>query len=186
VTRIPSHTLTEAPAASRPLLEGAARSSPTGKPLNLHAQMAHSPSVLAAYTSIREAIAAHGTLDSQVRSALMLAAAGVSHSGYAEDVTSRLALRTGWTQGQALALRDGQSLGDDKLDSLIAVVREAAGRAGQVGDMTWERAAACGWTSVELAEAFTYLALTIFTAYFLNSAQTPNDLSAVAGANGTV
>ena len=63
MTRIPSHTLTEAPAASRPLLEGAARSSPTGKPLNLHAQMAHSPSVLAAYTSIREAIAAHGTLD---------------------------------------------------------------------------------------------------------------------------
>jgi hypothetical protein len=52
--------------------------------------------------------------------------------------------------------------------------------------MTWERAAACGWTSVELAEAFTYLALTIFTAYFLNYAQTPNDLSAVAGANGTV
>ena len=72
MTRIPSHTLTEAPGV-RPLLEGAARSSPTGKPLNLHAQMAHSPSVLAAYTSIREAIAAHGTLDSQVRSALMLA-----------------------------------------------------------------------------------------------------------------
>ena len=52
--------------------------------------------------------------------------------------------------------------------------------------MTWERAAACGWTSTELAEAFAYLALTIFTAYFLNYVQTPNDLSAVAGANGTV
>jgi hypothetical protein len=71
-----------------------------------------------------------------------------------------------------LALRDGRSLGDDKLGSLIAVVREAAGRAGQVGDSTWERAAACGWTSAELAEAFAYLALTIFTAYFLNYAQT--------------
>ena len=190
MTRIPSHTLTEAPAASRPLLEGAARSSPTGKPLNLHAQMAHSPAVLAAYTSIREAIAAHGTLDSRVRSALMLATAGVSHSGYAEDVTSRLALRTGWTQAEVLALRDGRSPGDDKLGALIAVVREAAGRAGQVGDVTWERAAACGWTSAELAEAFAYLALTIFTAYFLNYAQTPNDLAsthnAVAvGAKGT-
>jgi hypothetical protein len=115
----------------------------------------------------------------------MLATAGVSHSGYAEDVTSRLALRTGWTQAEVLALRDGQSPGDDKLGSLIAVVREAAGRAGQVGDVTWERAAACGWTSAELAEAFAYLALTIFTAYFLNYAQTPNDLSAAVGANGT-
>jgi hypothetical protein len=65
------------------------------------------------------------------------------------------------------------------------VVREAAGRAGQVGDVTWERAAAYGWTSAELAEAFAYLALTIFTAYFLNYAQTPNDLSAAVGANGT-
>ena len=120
MTRIPSHTRTEAPAASRPLLEGAARSSPTGQPLNLHAQLAHSPTVLAAYTSIRE----------------------------------------------------------------------AAGRAGQVSDVTWERAAACGWTSAELAEAFAYLALTIFTAYFLNYAQTPNDLASTrnavtVGANGT-
>ena len=51
--------------------------------------------------------------------------------------------------------------------------------------MTW-----MAWTSAELAEAFAYLALTIFTAYFLNYAQTPNDLAsthnAVAvGANGT-
>lgn len=88
----------------------------------------------------------------------MLPTASVSHSGYAEDVTSRLALRTGWTQAEVLALRDGRSLGDDKLGSLIAVVREAAGRAGQVDDVTWERAAAC--------------------------AQTPNDLSAAVGAVG--
>jgi roadblock/LC7 domain-containing protein len=49
VTRIPSLTSQEAPGASRTMLEGVVQFSPTGKLLNLHAQMAHSPAVLAAY-----------------------------------------------------------------------------------------------------------------------------------------
>jgi hypothetical protein len=40
VTRIPGHTIADAPEASRPLLESVVQFSPTGKPLNLHAQMA--------------------------------------------------------------------------------------------------------------------------------------------------
>jgi hypothetical protein len=43
VTRIPSHTIEDAPEASRPLLQNVIQFSPTGRPLNLHAQMAHSP-----------------------------------------------------------------------------------------------------------------------------------------------
>jgi len=184
VTRIPSHTIQDAPEASRPLLEGLVPVSPTGKLLNLHAQMAHSPAVLAAYTSIRQATVVHGTLDPRVRSALMLTAAGVSHSAYAQVLTSFLALRSGWSQAELVSLRDGHRLGDDKIDSLVGVVREAAGRAGRVSDTTWQQAVACGWDSEQITEAFGYLGLTVFTAYFLNYAQTPVDLpasSAVAG-----
>jgi carboxymuconolactone decarboxylase family protein len=184
VTRIPGHTIADAPGASRPLLEGVAPFSPTGKLLNLHAQMAHAPAVLAAYTAIRQATAAHGTLEPRVRAALMLATAGVSHSAYAEAVTSQLAVRSGWSPAQVSCLRDGQSLGDEKVDSLVCVVREAAARAGRVSDLTWQQAAACGWSSQELAEAFAYLALTVFTAYFLNYAQTPVDLPSGAVAAG--
>jgi hypothetical protein len=184
VTRIPGHTIADAPAAARPLLEGVAPFSPTGKLLNLHAQISHSPAVLAAYVSIRQATAAHGTLEPRVRSALMLATAGVSHSVHAAAVTSMLALRSGWSPAQVARLRDGYPLGEDKADSLVRVVREAAMRAGQVGDLAWRRAAACGWSSEELAEAFTYLALTVFTAYFLNYAQTPLDLPTGAAAAG--
>lgn len=67
MTRIPGHTIADAPSASRSLLEDVAPFSPTGKLLNLHAQMAHAPAVLAAYTAIRQATAAHGTLEPQVR-----------------------------------------------------------------------------------------------------------------------
>jgi hypothetical protein len=126
------------------LLEGVVPFSPTGTLLNLHAQMAHSPAVLAA--------------------------AGVSHSAYAEAVTSFLAIRAGWSQSDVQLLRDGLAVGDDKIDSLADVVREAAARDGRV--------------SQQLAEAFAYLALTVFTAYFLNYAQTPIDLPATPVASG--
>jgi alkylhydroperoxidase family enzyme len=176
VTRIPSHTIQDAPEASRPLLEGVVPFSPTGKLLNLHAQMAHSPAVLAAYTSIRHDTVTYGTLDPRVRSALMLATAAVSQSAYAEAVTSFLAVRSGWSQSDVQSLRDGRALGDDKIDSLVGVVREAARRAGQVSDAAWQWAADSGWSSEQLAEAFAYLALTVFAAYFLNYARTPVDL----------
>ena len=55
MARIDRHTITDAPEASRPLLEGILPFSPTGKLLTMHAQMAHSPAVLAAYASIRQA-----------------------------------------------------------------------------------------------------------------------------------
>jgi hypothetical protein len=182
MTRIPSHTIEDAPEASRPLLENVIQFSPTGRLLNLHAQMAHSPAVLAAYVSIRQANDAHGTLDFPVRAALMLAAAGATHSEYAEAITATLAERAGWSKQQVSSLRDGGSLGDEKIDSILGVMREAAAHAGRVGDMAWERAVACGWTDEQLAEAFAYLGLTVFTGYFLNYARTELDLPAPAAA----
>ena len=182
MSRIPSHTIENAPEAARPLLEGIVEFSPTGALLNLHAQLAHSPAVLAAYVSIRQATAAHGTLEGRVRSALMLATAGAMRSDYAVAVTSALALRAGWSQAEIPTLRDGQSVGDDKIDSVVGVIREAAVRAGRVSDMSWQRAQACGWSSEQLTEAFAYLGLTLFTAYFVSYAQTPVDLPAAAPA----
>jgi len=84
VTRIYPHSIADAPEASRPLLEGILPFSPTGKLLNMHAQMAHSPAVLAAYAAIRQATVTYGTLDPRIRSALMLSTAAVSHSAYAQ------------------------------------------------------------------------------------------------------
>ena len=178
MTRIPSHTIEDAPQASRPFLENVIQFSPTGRLLNLHAQMAHSPAVLAGYVGIRQANDAHGTLEFPVRAALMLAAARATHSEYAEAITATLAARAGWSEQQISALRDGGSLGDDKIDSIVAVVREAAAHQGRAGDLAWERAMACGWTDEQLTEAFSYLALTVFTGYFLNYARTPLDLPA--------
>jgi alkylhydroperoxidase family enzyme len=178
MSRITSHTIDDAPETSRPLLQDAVQFSPTGRPLNLHAQMAHSPAVLDAYMSIRKATATHGTLDPAIRSALMLATAAVTHNDYAVSITATLALRSGWGEADVEALRTGAELGDSKTDSIVAVIREAAVRSGQVADGTWQRAIGSGWNDEQLAEAFVYLGLTVYTAYFLNYAETANDIPA--------
>jgi alkylhydroperoxidase family enzyme len=182
MTRIPSHTIEDAPEASRPLLEDMLQFSPTGRLLDMHAQMAHAPAVLDAYVSIRRATAKHGTLDQQVRTALMLATAVADGSQYALAIISMLALRSGWLPGQVDALTAGKDLGEEKTDALIGVVREAAASSGRVSDATWARAAGSGWNDEQLAEAFAYLGLTVFTSYFLNYAATGLDIPpAVAG-----
>ena len=178
MTRIPSHSIADAPEASRSLLAEMVQFSPTGRLLNLHAQMAHAPAVLEAYVSIRRATAGHGTLEAPVRSALMLAAAVHDGSEYALAIISMLALRSGWHRENVDALAAGKDLGEEKTDALIGVVREAAANSGHVSDLTWARAASRGWSSEQLAEAFAYLGLTVFTSYFLNYAATELDIPA--------
>jgi hypothetical protein len=180
MSRIPTHTVDDAPQASRRLLENVIQFSPTGRPLNLHGQMAHSPAVLTAYTSLRAATAEHGTVGPQLSAGLMLVAAGAVGNDYVVAITSRLAHLAGWTDEQTGALRAGNATGDDKVDALAGLVREATANSGKVSDSTWSGAVDAGWNDEQLTEAFAYLGLTVFTAYFLNYAQTDLDVPAAA------
>jgi hypothetical protein len=175
MNRIPVHTVEDAPEASRPILREIAQSSPTGRPLNLHAQMAHSPAVLAAYTSLRGVVAEHGTLDAKASWALNLATAATVGNDYMIGIATRFARMSGWTEAQIAALRTGTPTGDIKIDVLTPVVSEAAANSGNVTDVTWKAAQQSGWSDTQLAEAFAYLGLTVFTGYFLNYAQTEAD-----------
>lgn len=176
MSRIPAHTVDTAPKASRALLQHAIQFSPTGRPLNLHAQMAHSPAVLIAYSAIRQATAEHGTVGPKVSSALMLATATTVGNDYVVGITSRLASMLGWADDEVAALRSGNTVGNNNIDALTNLVREAAANAGIVKEITWKTAQAAGWTDEQLAEAFAYLGLTVFTGYFLNYAQTEIDV----------
>jgi hypothetical protein len=121
----------------------------------------------------------------------MLATATVAGSEYALAIITLLAQRSGWQPGHIAALRSGAEVGEPRADALIAVVREAAANSGRVSDAAWGHAVAAGCTSDDLAEAFAYLGLTVFTAYFLNYAETELDVtttqeaSAVAAGRGS-
>lgn len=175
MSRLPSLAIAAAPEASRPILQKIAQSSPTGRPLNLHAQMANSPAVLAAYTALRAAIAEPRTFDAKVGAALTLATAAAVGNGYMIGIASRLAHMHGLAEAQIAALRTGAPTGDAKLDALTGVVREATADSGRVTDATWQAAQRAGWSDAQLADAFAYLGATLFTAYFLNYAQTGPD-----------
>ena len=176
MSRIPTHTLADAPEASRPILQKIVQASPSGRPLNLHAQMAHSPAVLAAYASLRGVVAEHGALEPKVSWALNVATAAAVGNGYMIGIATRFARMNGWTEEQIFALRSGTSTGDARIDVLARLVREAAANSGSVTDATWKAAQDAGWNDTQLAEAFAHLGLTVFTGYFLNYAQTDADI----------
>ena len=100
MSRIPTNTVEDAPAASRLLLQKIVQSTPTGRPANLHAQMAHSPAVLTAYTSLRAVLAEHTTFDPKVGAALTLATAAGVGNGYMIRIANRLAHMNGWSDEQ--------------------------------------------------------------------------------------
>src|SRR6516225_6458177 len=145
MSRIPTHTVHDAPQASRPLLANVIQFSPTGRPLNLHGQMAHSPAVLVAYTSLRAATAQHGTVGPRLSAALMFAAGGAVGNDYVVAITSRLAHLAGWTDEQVAALRAGTATGDAKVDAIAGLVREATANSGKVSDTSWSAAIDVGW-----------------------------------------
>src|SRR6476619_3941879 len=118
MNRIPTHTVEDAPAASRPLLQKIVQSTPRGRPANLHAQMAHSPAVLTAYTSLRAVLTEHTTFDPKAGAALTLAAAAGVGNTYMIRIASRLAHMNGWSEEQVTALRSGASASDAKIDAL--------------------------------------------------------------------
>jgi hypothetical protein len=176
MSRFPTHTVEGAPERSRPLLEKIAQASPTGRPLNVHAQMAHAPAVLAGYSSLRAVTAEYGTVEPKVAWALNLATASTVGNDYMIGIASRFAGMNGWNETQVAALRTGTATGDKKIDALTRVVSEAAANSGKVTDATWKAAQQAEWSDAQLAEAFAYLGLTLFTGYFLNYAQTELDV----------
>lgn len=176
MSRFLNQTVEGAPEASRSLLQKIAQSSPTGRPLNVHAQMGNSSAVLAGYTSLRTVTAEHGTLDTNVSWALNLATAATIGNDYMIGIAIRFAHMNGWSEAEIAALKTGTTTGDTKIDALTSVVREAAANSGKVTDARWNTARQAGWSDAQLAEAFAYLGLTVFTGYFLNYAQTELDV----------
>jgi AhpD family alkylhydroperoxidase len=179
VPRTPVHTLDSAPEQTRPTLEQLRAQ--MGKLLNIHAEMAHSPVVLAAYAGIQDAIAQHGSFDAATREAIALAVGAVDHCDYCQSAHTLGGKAAGLTEQQTVAIREGHSSGDAKLDALLAVVRQAAGQVGHVEDNSWKQALEAGWSDAELSEAFAHLAVNLYTNYFNHYVGTELDIPPAPG-----
>jgi alkylhydroperoxidase family enzyme len=146
-----------------------------GQLLALHTDLARSPAALAAYLGLRRAGGEHGTLDPSVRAAIMLTAGAVDGGAYSQAIATQLAIRTGISREQTVAIRGGH-VDDARTAALLGVTREAAANAGVVSEATWAGATAAGWSDEQVIEAFVFLALTVFVDYFTNYAGTRLDV----------
>ena len=176
MTRIPVPALEDVPTASKELLEWIMQTQPTGKVLNMQAQLAVAPAALAGYVALRRATEEHGTLDPKTRTAVLAMSGAALGVPYVERLTARIALSAGWQPDEIVCFTEGRGTGDEKLDSLLSVVADAAKNLGLVGDIAWERAAHNGWTPEQLVEAFAYFSIAVYTAYFTNFAATESDV----------
>lgn len=177
MSRIPVQTLETAPEQGRPTLERLTRR--TGRLLNIHAEMATTPVVLAAYTGIGEALAKQSSFDARTREAIALAVGAQDGCDYCQAAHTPSAIKSGLSEAETIAIRPGAVEFDPKLAALLAVVREAAANVGEVSDATWSPAVQGGWSEVELSEAFAHLAVNLFTDNFFNHhARTDLDLPA--------
>lgn len=177
--RIPVHTLDSAPEQARPTLEKL--QAQMGTLLNIHAEMAHSPVVLAAYAGIQDAIAQHGSFDAATQEAIALAVGAVDQCDYCQSAHTLGGKVAGLTEQQTVDIREGRSSGDGKLDALLTLVREAAGQVGHVEDGSWKQALDAGWTDTELSEAFVHLTVNLYTNYFNHYVGTELDIPAAPG-----
>lgn len=175
--RIPAHTVESAPEASK--AHARTLEKKMGKLLNIHAGMAHSPAVIAAYSGISAAVSEHGTFDARTREAIALAVGNQNDCDYCQAAHTLSARRAGLSDDQIMAIRAGEIEFDDKLRAVTDVAREATARTGNVSEPTWAAAADAGWSEEELAEAFVHIAANLFTNYFNHYAGTELDLPAV-------
>lgn len=179
--RVPVHNLDDAPTASRPAL--AALGQKMGRVLNIHAEMAHAPVVLAAYAGMQQAIAEHGSFDACTREAIALAVGAVDGCDYCQSAHTLSAKRAGWTELETVDIRDGKPV-DARLDALLAVAREAAGNVGDVDDVTWKSALEAGWGETELTETFAHIAVNLYTNYFNHYVGTELDVPPAPSLDG--
>ena len=185
MSRIPMHTLESAPVAARPVLETLVARSPTpGVPINLHAQMAHAPSVLIGYMAMRKALDEHGTFDPKTRTAILLTVAAADKCAYTVALNTLIARQAGWNEDETLALRKGH-VQDVKLAALLAVARQSATNHGHVDEPTWQTALDAGWTDAQLAEAFAFVGLAQYVDSFINYARTDIDAFAQKSVDGS-
>ncbi len=96
MSRIPVQTLDSAPEQTRATLEKLARRS--GKLLNIHAEIASSPVVLAAYAGLSDAVAKQGSFDARTREAIALTVGAVDGCYYCQAAHTAGGRKAGFTE----------------------------------------------------------------------------------------
>lgn len=165
--------ITNLPAASKPIAEKLQKRS--GRLLNIHARMALSPVVVAAYAGMTDAIAEYGTFDARTRETIALAVGNQNGCEYCQAAHTASARRTGLTDEQIVQIRTGEITFDARLAAIAEIARNAAADTGNVDPAVRQNALDAGWSEEQLEELFAHIAANLYTNYFNHYAGTELD-----------
>ena len=143
------HTLQDAPAASRAVLEGI--ETDLGLVPNLAAVAATSPALLAGFDGMRRAVGTMG-LDPVLREVAGLAVGVVVDNRYGIAFHSTMLAGLGMSESDLAAVRSGNPPRDPAASAVHSLATEAASRRGKVTDQTISSARAAGLSDEGILE----------------------------------
>jgi uncharacterized peroxidase-related enzyme len=171
MTNFAVHTAETAPAASRPLLEGIARS--FGFVPNLFGVFAESPAALRGALAIYEAFST-SSLSPADQQLIMLAASEANDCEYCVAAHSTLAKRMAKMDAALVdAVRRRAPLSDSRLDALVTFTRKVVEQRGVLADAEVSAFLDAGYTRAQVIEVLLGVGMKTFNNYVDHIAHTP-------------
>lgn len=165
---------TASPAVA-PLLQGVQKG--LGVLPNLFRVAAQSPAALEALVALFGATG-KGGFDARTREAIALAVSEFNACGYCLSAHTALGARAGLS-GEAMADARRGEAGDARLAAVLGLARAVVERRGRVGDAALDEARRAGLSDADVVELVANVALTVFTNYLNEVAQTEIDFPVV-------
>ena len=173
MTRIVTHaSITDAPAASQPLLEAVKKQ--LGVVPNLFRVVSNSPAALEGYLGLSGALA-KGTLPAATRERIALAVAEINGCTYCLSAHSYLGKNLAkLDEAEIMANRHGRS-NDPKADAAVHFAATVTKARGHVEDADLRAVKVAGYDDAQIVEIVLHVALNTWTNYINEVAQTVVD-----------
>lgn len=163
MSRIPTPaTISDAPEAARPLLEGVKKS--IGSVPNLFRLVANSPSALEGYLGLNGALA-KGSLAPATRERIALAVAEINGCDYCLAAHSYIGRNVAKLDDAEIAANRNGTSNDAKADAAVRFAVKVARNRGQVSADDVAAVKAAGYSDAELVEIVAHVALNTLTNY---------------------
>jgi uncharacterized peroxidase-related enzyme len=171
-------TIADAPAASHPLLEAAAKQ--LGSVPNMFRAIATSPQALEGHLGLSGALS-RGTLPPATRERIALAVAEVNGCGYCLSAHTYLGRNLAkLDDAEITANRNGAS-NDPKADAAVRFAAKVARDRGHITDGDFAAVKLAGYTDAQVIEIVQHVALNSWTNFFNNVFQTEPDFPVIEG-----
>jgi uncharacterized peroxidase-related enzyme len=177
MTRLITHaSIDAAPAAARPLLEGAKKA--LGSVPNLFRTIASSPAALEGYFGLNTALS-KGSLPAATRERIALAVAEINGCGYCLSAHTYIGKHVAkLDDAEITANRNGAS-NDPKADAAVRFAATIVRERGHVTDADVGAVKAAGYDDAQIVEIVAHVALNTLTNYVNEVAKTDIDFPVV-------